>query len=852
MKKVLGVEKEKVLIFFLIGLLAVPALNPVFTSAQSGEVQVIWGPTPISEGEALSANDLTLMNEYLAVTFGIGTLPPWGVTRGHIIDLAPVVDGIPQADVIAQFSFPVNGWGNWATYEDISVVEETPQRAVVKTVGYWKDIRVEITYVLEAGKNYLYIVTNLTNTGTEAYTDLVSGYAISFKKGWTFTPGFGTGVHYSPDPKESVGAVEDWVSGYYEDFAVAVYAPYYTHLSTSTGWVDPYTIHTLNPGESKIFEGYLIVEPVGSTCKLLQDILQIKGEDWATLTGTVKSGDTPVPNPVVMIFQDGRPYCWAIGDENGQYQVALRPGTYEVQATGKGYGLSTKQQVTLTGTETATLDFTDVGVPGKVVFDVYDASTNQPVDAKITISGGEQPIVRYLSITTVYTLPDQIGHVEFDLPPGTYTFEVSHGGGFISKPVVLEDQVVNSGETTSYSVEIQNLIDPREYGYYSADLHHHSNYLDGRTPPEYVVVAQSAAGLDYAFVSDHDFVENHQAIASLASERGMPFIPSVEVSPNWAHFNPYPIPIGQYDIIRGTACEMLEAMRELGAITIRVNHPYTGYFNAWEKGEIPGGYCPDWDVAEVNGLWGRSDNRTVTKMWELWNMGERKYLTAGSDTHDIWATPYTGYPRVYAFISGKPTPEAFALAEKNGHSFITYGPLIFMNPLPGTTVPYQETIEVQLHLFAVDGLSRLVVYGNGMKVLDQSFEDNTTEKTLTITLSPADFFGDREFGWFQVAVWDKDNDLALTNPVWIEKGVVQATTTVTQTETTTRQVTLTQTQTETVTETTTQTVEKTSTVTQTSTETVTQQKTSWGATIGVGIILLIIGFAIAYTLPRRK
>ena len=233
-------------------------------------------------------------------------------------------------------------------------------------------------------------------------------------------------------------------------------------------------------------------------------------------------------------------------------------------------------------------------------------------------------------------------------------------------------------------------------------------------------------------------------------------------------------------------------------------------------------------------------------------MGERKYLTAGSDTHDIWATPYTGYPRVYAFISGKPTPEAFALAEKNGHSFITYGPLIFMNPLPGTTVPYQETIEVQLHLFAVDGLSRLVVYGNGMKVLDQSFEDNTTEKTLTITLSPADFFGDREFGWFQVAVWDKDNDLALTNPVWIEKGVVQATTTVTQTETTTRQVTLTQTQTETVTETTTQTVEKTSTVTQTSTETVTQQKTSWGATIGVGIILLIIGFAIAYTLPRRK
>jgi hypothetical protein len=294
---------------------------------------------------------------------------------------------------------------------------------------------------------------------------------------------------------------------------------------------------------------------------------------------------------------------------------------------------------------------------------------------------------------------------------------------------------------------------------------------------------------------------------------------------------------------------MFEEMRDLGAIVIRVNHPYTGgYFISWEKGEIPGDYCIDWDVAEINGWWGSTDNKTLMKMWELWNKGQRYYLTAGSDVHDIWASPYSGYPRVYAYLPTEQTPEAFAYAEKLGHTFISYGPLIFMDPLPGYTIAVQgdENITLNLELVAVDGLSKVIVYGMGERIFETSFPDNPMEVTLTVEIPADQLFDTNTLAWVQVGVWDADGDLALTNPVWIDKQVEKpvVTETVTETETTTQTLTETTTETETTT--------VTSTTTETSVETVVETVTRWDISAGIAILALIIGFGLAYVLFKKK
>ncbi len=802
-------------------------------------VKLIRGPTLIPEGDGTSEQDLTLMNEYIAVTIAVGSTPPWGVPKGAILDGAPIKDGEILQDVLAQFSFPVNGWGNWAHYTTIEVVENSSDVAVVRAVGYWKDIKVETTYRLEAGKDYLIIETVLTNEGSKPYTDLTSGYAMSLRRGWTFTPGFGTGLHYSADPKESVGAFDDWTSGYGEDFAVGVWAPYYTHLSTSTSWVDPFTKHDLQPGESKTFTAYLIMKPVGDTNAILEEIMELKGISFGAVEGSVASSTgESVNNPIVIVEKDGKPYCWTIGSD-GKYRLSLPEGTYSIHAEAKNYGPSSPVEVSVSPGATVTTDLTDVTLPGKVIIDVFREDTNEPLDAKILVSGGPQTVIRYLSISTVYTDFDNQGHAEIPLAPGTYTITVSHGGGFISKPVTFENVKVTSGAEVTLQAPIQILIEPSTMNWYSADLHHHSNILDGRTPPEYLVLAQSAAGLDFVFVSDHDSVANHEIIAQLAQQRGLPFIPSVEISPAWAHFNPYPITLGEDLTYRGTIQELFESAREHGAIVIRVNHPYTtsGYFKALAMNEVPGGYDPGWDVAEVNGKWGSSDNQTVRYLMSLWDEGLQYYVTAGSDTHDVWATPYTGYPRVYAYIPGDPTPEAFALAEKNGHTFISYGPLIFTDPLPGYTIAVGEdgTVTIKARVFAVDGISRIAVLGKGGKLLfSETYDDTPMEKTVEVTINAEELFGNKDIAWVSVLAWDADKDLAMTNPIWISKSVVKAVEYVTETQT------VTSTQTTSV------------TVTETATQEVAVETVKWDITAGVAILALLVGIAVGYVALKKK
>ncbi len=838
-------------------------LKPYEHKVVPSGVVVLRGPSPIPEGDAVSVEDITLMNEYLVVSIGVGSTPPWGVPKGNIMDAAPrAPDGEILQDTLAQFSFPVNGWGNWAKFDTIEVVENTSEVGIVRAVGYWDNVRVEVTYKLEAGKRYLEITTVVTNEGGSPYVDLVSGYAMSLERGWTFTPGFGTGRHYAPTLKEELGVLEDWVAGYHEDFAIVLWAPYYTHLSTSTSWVDPFTIHTLEPGETVEFKGYLVMIPEGSICRALKEVLDLKGASYSLVYGYVTSAEGElIETPIAVVSVEGKPYCWDVGSE-GMYSVYLTPGTYSLHGEARNYGPGEEVEVTVSEAGILEVNLTGLASPGAVEVTVVRSGTGEPLDAKILVSGGVESIIQYLRVGTVYTDLEEVGKATFNLAPGTYTISVGHGDGFISKPVVFEGVSIESGEEVELTAEVEILIEPWEMGWYSADLHHHSNILDGRTPPEYLVLAQSAAALDFIFVSDHDSVANHEIIAELAAERGKPFIPSVEVSPSWGHFNPYPIPLGVDIVYRWTVDEIFEAARVAGAIVIRVNHPWTtsAYFKSLDLNEVPGGYNPDWDVAEINGFWGSSDNKTLTYMWGLWDNGLQYYLTAGSDTHDVFTSPYSGYPRVYAYIEGEPTPEAFALAEKNGHTFISYGPLIFTDPIPGSVIfaGEGEEVSVEVRLFAVDGVSRVIIYGTGgERLLDETYEDTPTELTMTFKVPIDEVITLKETGWIQVAVWDADGDLALSNPIWVTKAGVKAvvteTTTVTETvtQTLTETTTLTETETETLTETVTET--ETSTVTEVTTETTTlPPEVRWDVTAGLAVVTLIVGVGLGYLVLKAR
>src|SRR6267154_1955842 len=95
-------------------------------------VRVLVGPTPIPDGEARSAGDITVLNDRLAFSLAVDSAVPFGLPRGALVDAAPVSNGKIGQDRLVFADFIPNDWSAWPnTYHRVEIIEQTPERAVI-------------------------------------------------------------------------------------------------------------------------------------------------------------------------------------------------------------------------------------------------------------------------------------------------------------------------------------------------------------------------------------------------------------------------------------------------------------------------------------------------------------------------------------------------------------------------------------------------------------------------------------------------------------------------------------------------------------------------------------------------
>ena len=725
-------------------------------------VNVIVGSTTIVDGEATAAHDITVSNEHLAFALAVESPAPYGVPRGAIVDVAPVVDGKPGRDRVVFADFIPNNWSAWpSTYQKVDILERGPHRVVVRSVRDWGKVAIETTYALRAGSDRVEIRTTMTNTGDTRLVDLLSGQTLWPSAGYFFAvPGLG-------DLKEGLatGALADRVAAYDEDWVITLHAPYLDYVGS--GSADLLKRHTLAPGASQIFDAWLQVGARGDLAPTLAAEIERKQLAAGTVRGAVTSRNgQPVDEPVVVILKHGSPYAWVAG-RGGRYEAPLPAGDYELYATARGYSQSKPIAVTVATNAATTRDFSALDPPGRIDFDVRDARNGHALDARIAITQGQKPLIEYLGRHTFFTELDRKGRVEAPLAPGTYRFAVSSGAGFLaaSENVQLD---VRPGETTTARVTLERLFDPPASGWYSADLHHHADQAEGVTPPEYVARSQLAAGLDLLLVSDHDSIVNHAPLQAIAERRGVPFLPSLELSPSWAHFNAWPLRIGEtlkIDTSTATVDEVFAEARRLGAIVVQSNHPFIpyGYFASLAAHVAPGGFNPRFELLEINAERPDDDGKVLGALWGLWNAGHRYYLSGGTDVHDVWNFE-SGRIRTYAYVAGAPTPQAYAEAVKAGHAYVSYGPLIVPDVLFGTDLKIAPgaSFTLPFTLRSLAGLKRASLVGAGTVVAKKDFADAPREARVEF---PRTVDGTR---WYSLQVEDAAGRKAYSNPIWID------------------------------------------------------------------------------------
>lgn len=751
--------------------LALPAFALLLCLARGtvahADVQVLTGPTPIPDGEAVATGDLTVTNDKLAFSIAVTSPVPYGVPRGAIVDLAPVIDGRPARDRVVFADFIPDNWSAWPnTYQKVRVLESGPRQAVIEATRDWGQAVITTTYTLREGSDRIELRTVMTNHGDTALTSLLSGQTLWPSAGYFFgVPGLGE-LQQGP----AAGAAADRVVAYDADWSIALHAPYLDFVGSRSK--DLLQRHTLQPGESRAFEAWLQVGARGDMGPVVAAEIGRRALPAGTLQGIVRSRDgKAVDEPVIMITRQGVPYAWSFGRE-GRYDVQLPAGEYELQPTGKGYSQGQPVKVQVGQGATTRLDFGDVEPPGRIEFSVVDARSGQPLDARLQVVEGQRPWVEFLGRSTFFTELDRRGWLQATIAPGRYRFKVSSGGGVLG-PAEVVGMDVQPAQAATAKVALTRLFDPPATGWYAADLHHHADQAEGVTPPEFLARSQLAAGLDLLLVSDHDSTVNHAPLQQIADARGVPFIPSIELSPSWGHFNAWPLNPGQpLKIDTGTATidEVLAEARRQGALVVQSNHPFIpyGYFASLLAGVVPGGFNPEFELAELNADV-PYDAAVLQAIWQLWNAGHRYYLSGGTDVHDVW-NHESGRIRTYASVQGALTPASYAQAVKSGNAYVTYGPLIQPSVPFGSdlkVIPGQA-FELAFTLQSAAGLREARLIGAGTVAATKSFVEGPREARVEFPLTA------QERTWYAIEVEDAAGNKAYSNPVWIDPVTLPA------------------------------------------------------------------------------
>jgi hypothetical protein len=724
-------------------------------------VQVIVGPTPIQDGEAKSAGDITVLNEKLAFTLAVGSPVPYGVPRGAIVDVAPVVNGKIGRDCVVFADFIPNNWSAWPnTFQHVDILERGPERVVVQTVRDWGKVWITTLYTLESNADSVEIRATMSNRGA-ALSGLLSGLTLWPKGGYLFgVPGLAGVVQGTTD-----GALADRVVAYDEKWTVTLHAPYADHISD--GSMDMYQLHSLAPGESRVFDAWLQVGSSGDLKPVLAAEIARKHLASGIVRGVVIGGDgKAVDRPVVVIEKQGKPYAWVLG-RLGEYELQLPVGDYVLYAAAKNYSQSERTPVQVTAGAAAVRDFRDLRIPGSIRWAVSDARSGQPLDARIGIAEGQKPLVEFLGRKTFFTELDRKGRLDVPIAPGNYLFTVSAAGGFLaqSRQVKL---VVLPGRSQTANIAVTTWFDPPARHWYSADMHHHADQAEAVTPPADLARSQLAAGLDLLFVSDHDSTVNHHALQAIADRRGIAFIPSIELSASWGHFNAYPLLPGQpLAIDTGTATidDIIKEGRRQGATVVQVNHPFIpyGYFTSVRAGVAPGGFNPTFDLIEINASAPDDDMKVLQTLWNFWNARHRYYLSGGTDTHDVWRDE-SGAVRTFAHIDGAVTAAAFAQALKEGHGYVTSGPLIFPSVMFGDELKVKpaEPFALGFDLQSVAGLKQAELIGGGMVLKTETFASAPHEVHVDFPLTTG------SATWYALIVSDSQGRKAYTDPIWVD------------------------------------------------------------------------------------
>jgi len=442
-------------------------------------------------------------------------------------------------------------------------------------------------------------------------------------------------------------------------------------------------------------------------------------------------------------------------------------------------------------------------------FEIVDKDTRDPIPAKLIFVQEDKvepnlQIGKELGICAekngFYTA---FGKGVVEIPAGTYEVYASRG---MEYSIDEKKVTITPDKVTAVSWKLKKEIDPQ--GFVACDFHLHTTNSDGRPTPEERVTSLIGEGLEFAAVTDHNFLTDLMPeVRRLDAEQWINICIGEEYTTDVGHYNVYPLRAG----VTPFDDRVLDARMQFGfvhalqgPVVLQINHPrmegldYFGIFNVNPlTGETDNPqFSWDFDAMEVMndtpgwGLFTGPGNRLSA--WDDWinflNKDFRPTAMGNTDTHTAISNP-PGTPRNYVMSNAQMPSEInpVRIARNVIDHKVTVARGVFVNMIANDKYPVgsdlivengRVDLELQVMAPAWARPEKVTIYGNGRKVWDGEFEPD--KKPLkyrrTVSLHPtvdtwyvAKVEGSASM-WPIVPKFDfgEITPVGFTNPIWVD------------------------------------------------------------------------------------
>jgi hypothetical protein len=414
-----------------------------------------------------------------------------------------------------------------------------------------------------------------------------------------------------------------------------------------------------------------------------------------------------------------------------------------------------------------------------------DGKFYAPADAYARASGEDDPMFHHR------------GAFRVQVPAGKVTLDVIKGFEYWPRH---EEVAIRAGEVTERTVSLEAMTDMAAKGWYSGSTHVHMNYggnlhntlenlMMMSEAEDQDIVNEQVANKDNRILDYQFFVpgggphplSTKDRILVVGQEYRPPFYGHVFLFGMRDHLIS-PFTTGY----EGTAIEslypsntdMFRKARAQGA-TVGYVHAFGGERDPLES-ELGGakGYMVDAALGTTDGVeWSGAGRGGFFPWYATLNNEVRVTATGGEDSiSNLQRSKLVGSVRTYVYTGARGLDmEAWFEGLRNGHAFVTTGPLVELTVngrIPGEDVALSapQSVDVEAHVRSVTPLDKVLLVFNG-RVLEE-FPLNGERKQFDLAKS----YPVTESGWFHLRAEGKPEERypldasyaqGFTNPVWV-------------------------------------------------------------------------------------